>query len=466
MDLKVKYKAKKIKAVFFDIDDTLRIKDTGYMPEKTSYIFDQLKSKGIITGIASGRANYGVVPEIRALQPDYLVTINGAYVENAKGDVVFSKPIAQDLVDSFVDWCHEVGIAYGFVGESRAVLSERTDLIGLAFDPVYGVMDIEPDFHKSNPVYQMWTIEPEGNQISLPDHLATDLRLVPWHPNSNDVVVTDTSKALGLEKVVAKLGFKPENILIFGDGLNDLEIFDYAGLSIAMGNGVEELKAKADHVTDTVENDGIYKALVELGLIEPKLNFPQLNLDEVDGPTVIFHTNQGDLTVKLFPDHAPKTVANLLGLARTGYYDGVIFHRIIKDFMIQGGDPTGTGMGGESIYGESFEDEFTEELYNIRGALSMANAGPNTNGSQFFIVQNTHFPYSKKELVRGGWPEPIAERYAEQGGTPHLDRRHTVFGQLADAASYEVLDKIAYLETDYADKPLEDVIIESVEVLD
>ena len=95
--------------------------------------------------------------------------------------------------------------------------------------------------------------------------------------------------------------------------------------------------------------------------------------------------------------------------------------------MIQGGDPTGTGMGGQSIYGDSFEDEFSEELYNVRGALSMANAGPNTNGSQFFIVQNSIIPYAQKELERGGWPKPIAELYAAKGGTPHLDRRHTVF---------------------------------------
>lgn len=86
-------------------------------------------------------------------------------------------------------------------------------------------------------------------------------------------------------------------------------------------------------------------------------------------------TNHGELTLALFPEHAPKTVANFLGLAKEGYYNGVIFHRIIADFMIQGGDPTGTGMGGQSIYGQSFEDEFSEALYNLRGALSMANAG-------------------------------------------------------------------------------------------
>ena len=177
-------------------------------------------------------------------------------------------------------------------------------------------------------------------------------------------------------------------------------------------------------------------------------------------------TTHGDMTFKLFEKDIPKAVENFLTHARNGYYKGIIFHRVIKDFMIQGGDPTGTGMGGESIYGESFEDEFSEELYNIRGALSMANAGPNTNGSQFFIVQNQHLPYSKKEIARGGWPEPIAEIYAEQGGTPHLDRRHTVFGQLVDAESFAVLDAIAAVETGAMDKPVEDVVIETIEIED
>ena len=193
------------------------------------------------------------------------------------------------------------------------------------------------------------------------------------------------------------------------------------------------------------------------------------------------HTNYGDIVVDLFGNHAPLTVENFIGLAdgskewkhprsgevmNTPLYKDVVFHRIIKDFMIQGGDPTGTGMGGESIYGESFEDEFSEELYNIRGALSMANAGPNTNGSQFFIVQNQHLPYSKKEIARGGWPEAIAEIYAEEGGTPHLDRRHTVFGQLMDEASYQVLDTIAAVETGAMDKPKENVVMESIDIED
>ena len=196
------------------------------------------------------------------------------------------------------------------------------------------------------------------------------------------------------------------------------------------------------------------------------MNIPQVDKEKRKGPFATIKTNLGDMKLVLFPEQAPKTVANFIALSKDGYYDGVIFHRIIQDFMIQGGDPTGTGMGGESIYGERFEDEFSPELYNIRGALSMANAGPNTNGSQFFIVQNSNLPYSAKELSRGGWPEPIAEIYANKGGTPHLDRRHTVFGQLLDEQSYQVLDKIAQVETGAMDRPVEDVVIETIEVED
>lgn len=193
------------------------------------------------------------------------------------------------------------------------------------------------------------------------------------------------------------------------------------------------------------------------------ITYPQTDLENYTGTVATIHTNLGDLTVKLFDDVAPKTVKNFVELAEKGYYNGVIFHRIIRDFMIQGGDPTGTGMGGESIYGEKFEDEFSENVFNIRGALSMANAGPNTNGSQFFIVQNENLPYDKSALVKGGWPEEIAEIYTA-GGTPHLDGRHTVFGQLANAESFETLDRIAKEPTGFQAKPENDVEIISIDV--
>ena len=466
MDAKLRYKAKKIKIIFFDIDDTLRNSKNGFIPSTIPTIFKQLREKEILTGIATGRGIFGVVPEIKALKPDFFVTLNGAYIEDKKGNVVYSNKIAKDKVEDYITWTKEVGIDYGLVGSHAAKLSRRTEMISQAIDPIYPDLEVDPDFYQKEDIYQLWTFEDQGDDLVLPDTLASTLRMVRWHEHSSDVVPISGSKAAGVAKVVDQLGLKPENVMVFGDGLNDLELFDYAGISVAMGVSHDKIKEKADYITKTLEEDGIFDALEGFGMVEKELHFPQVDIETVEGPIATIKTNHGDMRVKLFPDHAPKTVANFIALSKDGYYDGVIFHRIIKDFMIQGGDPTGTGMGGESIYGESFEDEFSEELYNVRGALSMANAGPNTNGTQFFIVQNQHLPYSKKEIARGGWPEPIAEIYAEQGGTPHLDRRHTVFGQLADEASYEVLDAIAGVETGAMDKPVEDVVIETIEIED
>ena len=466
MDAKLRYKAKKTKIIFFDIDDTLRNSKTGFIPSTIPTAFKQLRDKGILTGIATGRGIFGVVPEIKALKPDFFVTLNGAYIEDKKGNVIYSNKIAKDKVEEYITWTKEVGIDYGLVGSHAAKLSRRTEMISQAIDPIYPDLEVDPDFYQKEDIYQMWTFEDQGDDLRLPDALASTLRMVRWHEHSSDVVPISGSKAAGVAKVVDQLGLKPENVMVFGDGLNDLELFDYAGISVAMGVSHDKIKEKADYITKTLEEDGIFDALEGFSMVEKELQYPQVDIEAVEGPIATIKTNHGDLRIKLFPEHAPKTVANFIALSKDGYYDGVIFHRIIKDFMIQGGDPTGTGMGGESIYGESFEDEFSEELYNVRGALSMANAGPNTNGSQFFIVQNQHLPYSKKEIARGGWPEPIAEIYAEQGGTPHLDRRHTVFGQLADEASYEVLDAIAGVETGSMDKPVEDVVIETIEIED
>ena len=198
---------------------------------------------------------------------------------------------------------------------------------------------------------------------------------------------------------------------------------------------------------------------METKILTKNMTYPQLELENDKGTTAIINTNHGKMTVKLFDSLAPKTVKNFIELSKDGYYDGVIFHRIIKDFLIQGGDPTGTGMGGSSIYGEKFEDEFSMDLFNLRGALSMANAGPNTNGSQFFIVQNKNLPYPKDSLIQGGWPEEVAETYTGDG-------RHTVFGQLVDEESYKVLDEIAAVRVGAQDKPVDDVVIESVEIIE
>ncbi|MHC0039027.1 peptidylprolyl isomerase [Pseudoneobacillus sp. C159] len=192
--------------------------------------------------------------------------------------------------------------------------------------------------------------------------------------------------------------------------------------------------------------------------------YPQLTA-EVQGNErlVAMNTSMGTIKIKLFPDYAPKTVENFIKHSEEGYYNGVIFHRVIKDFMIQGGDPDGTGMGGESIWGGPFEDEFSDKLFNIRGALSMANAGPNTNGSQFFIVQNqTVDPGMIDQMRQAGYPEEVLKAY-ENGGTPWLDHAHTVFGQVVEGM--DVVDSIANVKTESGDRPAEEVVIKSIEVL-
>ncbi|MGB5850577.1 MAG: peptidylprolyl isomerase [Ignavibacteriaceae bacterium] len=150
----------------------------------------------------------------------------------------------------------------------------------------------------------------------------------------------------------------------------------------------------------------------------------------------IIKTNMGTIEIELFADQTPKTVENFVGLSEKGYYNGVIFHRIIKNFMIQGGDPTGTGRGGASFWGGKFEDEFVSDLkHDVPGILSMANAGPNTNGSQFFIT-----------LI----------------ATPWLDGKHTIFGKVINGM--DVVNAIGEVKTAAGDKPINEIVMEEVTI--
>ena len=182
------------------------------------------------------------------------------------------------------------------------------------------------------------------------------------------------------------------------------------------------------------------------------------------GDTIaIFHIkNYGDIKVKFFNNIAPKAVENFTTHAKNGYYNGTTFHRVIKDFMIQGGDPTATGRGGESIWGKDFEDEFDYSLAPYRGALCMANAGTNTNGSQFFIEQAKADDATYAQLKNAKYPENLLQAYKQYGGSMHLFFRHTVFGQVIEGM--EIVDKIAECKTDENDKPVENVVIESIEI--
>lgn len=192
----------------------------------------------------------------------------------------------------------------------------------------------------------------------------------------------------------------------------------------------------------------------------------QLSLPEKGDLIAIMQTNRGTIKIKLFPEQCPKTVENFTTHAKNGYYEGIIFHRVINDFMIQGGDPTGSGRGGESIWGGSFEDEFDISLHNLRGALSMANAGPNTNGSQFFIVQagsvDGNLMGQMEMIGEKMFPAECIEDYKKVGGTPWLDFKHTVFGQVYEGM--ETVDAIASTRVDMLDKPFDDVIIEKIDI--
>ncbi|WHX39995.1 peptidylprolyl isomerase [Mesobacillus sp. AQ2] len=227
-------------------------------------------------------------------------------------------------------------------------------------------------------------------------------------------------------------------------------------MMVLAGCGTAGEKQEADKQKEETTNGG--------QAADENIDYPQANAEVQENERLVeMVTSMGKIKIKLFPEQAPKAVENFIKHSEEGYYEGVTFHRVIDGFMIQGGDPEGTGAGGESIYGDPFEDEFSRELFNIRGALSMANAGANTNGSQFFIVQNKELdPSLPEQMKEAGYPEEVLKMY-ENGGTPHLDGKHTVFGQVIEGM--DVVDKIASVPTGAGDKPEKDVVIEKINVL-
>lgn len=239
----------------------------------------------------------------------------------------------------------------------------------------------------------------------------------------------------------------------------------------------EEVQEEIQEHSESEEQDQ-NQSQIERGEVEVSVEDITLAVQEQLAPPtegediVIMKTNMGEIKIKFFPEEAPKAVENFLTHAKNGYYDGITFHRVINDFMLQTGDPTATGRGGESIWGANFEDEFSLKRNHFRGALSMANPNrPDSNSSQFFIVQAKEAHDSFLDFMSGDENlAPIAQKYAKVGGTPHLDftlarpqsNGHSVFGQVYEGM--DVVDMIANVEVDAYDKPLEDVIIESIEV--
>ncbi|WP_165006752.1 MULTISPECIES: peptidylprolyl isomerase [unclassified Enterococcus] len=214
--------------------------------------------------------------------------------------------------------------------------------------------------------------------------------------------------------------------------------------------------------TETTKSSETVKSSTEESVDLNALDLPQLSSEVAENEDLVeMVTSKGTIKMKLFPEYAPKAVENFMTHAKDGYYDGLTFHRVIKDFMIQGGDPKGNGTGGESIWGKGFETEIDNHLYNIRGALSMARSqDPNSNGSQFFIVQNSDDVHDG--LLKDDYPQAIIDSY-KNGGSPNLDGEYTVFGQVIEGM--DVVDKIAEVETDSSNKPKEEVKIEKINIL-
>ncbi len=268
------------------------------------------------------------------------------------------------------------------------------------------------------------------------------------------------------------------------------------GMLIAFSSGCgannisdnQSSEQKSDEVSEksseSKEDDKLRNELLEgFKKIESDVDCPQLKEMQSGETVAVISTNMGDIKVRFFPEYAPKAVENFVTHAKEGYYDGVIFHRVIKDFMIQGGDPEGTGAGGESIWGEPFAVESAPNLMHIRGALCMAKTNdPISIGSQFYIVQNSKIDQQTltsffKEILdnmdkeipgvsgvkyKDYFPAPLMAEYLKNGGCPHLDYNYTVFGQVYEGM--DIVDKIAEVKTDANDKPENDVVINKIEV--
>ncbi len=212
--------------------------------------------------------------------------------------------------------------------------------------------------------------------------------------------------------------------------------------------------------TDKTKTTASSEEQVDLNSLE----LPQLNNEVADNEYLVeMETTKGNIKLKLFPEQAPKAVENFVTHAKDGYYNDVIFHRVIQDFMIQSGDPEGTGMGGESIWGTEFAPEISKQLYHLNGALAMARTQGDitdkTQGSQFYIVSNE--TDQSDGLLFEDYPEKIIEAY-KNGGVPALDSDYSVFGQTIEGM--DVVKAIAAVETEN-EKPKEDIVIKKITIL-
>ncbi len=243
-------------------------------------------------------------------------------------------------------------------------------------------------------------------------------------------------------------------------------LFILTGCSENNTNNVQEKSNKLVTESTQTENEVNTNSNQESETLDYKLAAEKQMAMPVEGETVatIKIKGYGNVKVKFFPEVAPKAVENFIKHAQNGYYDGLTFHRVINEFMIQGGDPDGNGTGGESIWGTGFGTELSQELVPYRGSLCMAMSSlPNSIGSQFFITQAHYDATMESYLKSGGYPIDLIEQYKTYGGYLSLYLNYTVFGQVYEGM--DVIDAVAKTETNPEnDKPLEDVVIDKIEV--
>ena len=272
---------------------------------------------------------------------------------------------------------------------------------------------------------------------------------VQWNPEKREITATKNAQTIWL-----KIGSKTTKV---NGEVNEIDV----PAAIINGRTMVPLRFVGEALGANVKWIAD-KRIVQITTDQAQQEvLPQFKPLQSGDPVVTMKTTKGDIKIKLFPEQAPKAVENFLTHSKNGYYNGLTFHRVIEGFMIQGGDPNGNGTGGNSIWAQPFTDEFSPELAHFRGALSMANSGPNTNGSQFFIVQADSIDESLiNQMEQVGFYPNVIEKYKAVGGTPWLDNMHTVFGQVIEGI--EIVDQIAAVEKNEKDMPLAPILIKEI----
>lgn len=261
-----------IKIVFFDIDETLLIKDEDRIPDSVVPALNKLKENGIITAIATGRTPSNFPPKIKELIAqtgiDLFVTINGQYIDY-KNAPLEKNTLPTEKIQKLVDFFEKHQIEYAQISPTDTAISAATEEVRGALDPLKGHYYVDKDFFKNNDVFQILAFyNKTKDELVQNSGVLAGLQSVRWHKDSMDLFDANISKASGIASAIRHLGFEMENVMAFGDGLNDIEMLRTVGVGVAMGNAHEDVKKIARHITRPIDQDGIHYFLKQAGLLD------------------------------------------------------------------------------------------------------------------------------------------------------------------------------------------------------